>query len=356
LEMGGTSCKVDIPTFRCLGIVSREKGFVGIEARTNVEIQFLNGGGCAAIDTTELPKQLWDTSSQPIILAYKFLDPRLFIHLDVKKHADVSVLIAVVEEAHVVITQTTEGRILTKLVAQVRNTQQQFLRITMPEGSNVWSTVVSNRPVKPAQDGKEIMIPMQKTTDQNINQSGKGGNSFRVEFVYFQETKKTMKGRGRLNFELPKLDLPVNDLFISLYLPQEFRYGEFDGDLKEIQYFSKTPLSHVSSVAYDVPNQRFAAPQMQQMAYSNIGSNVSNYDEDLSYNIEAFAEKSSDYGRPKAAAVLPVQIDIPTQGKLFHFEQLLVSTDSKLKIFVDYKEQAAKGCCKRRRIGGCIIL
>jgi len=318
--MGGTSCKVTIPTFRCMGIVSREKGFVGIEARTNVEIQFLNGGGCAAIDTTELPKQLWDTSSQPIILAYKFLDPRLFIHLDVKKHADVSVLIAVVEEAHVVITQTTEGRILTKLVAQVRNTQQQFLRITMPEGSNVWSTVVSNRPVKPAQDGKEIMIPMQKTTDQNINQSGKGGESFRVEFVYFQETKNTMKGRGSLNFELPKLDLPVNDLFISLYLPQEFRYGEFDGDLKEIHCFSKTPLSHVSSVAYDVTNnnKRFAAPQMQQMAYSNVasygGSSASSYS---SSSVGDWT--SSSYGRPKAGAVLPVQIDIPTQGKLFFF-------------------------------------
>jgi len=167
----------------------------------------------------------------------------------------------------------------------------------------------------------------------------KSGNSFRVEFVYFQETKKTMKGRGHVRFELPKLDLPVNDLFISIYLPENFRYAEFDGDLKEIQRFSKTPLSHTSSSSgtYD-----YQPPQSQMMM-----SNVSYEDQYMgeSYRV-----------RKNVACVLPVQIDIPTQGKLFMFEQLLVSIESKLQLQVEYREQNIKGCCKRRRLGGCLIM
>jgi len=128
LDMGGTSSKVYVPVFRNLGVVSREKGFLGIEARTNVEVEFLEGDGIQPVDTSELPPQIWEAAGQPVILGYKFLDPSISVHLEVKKHADVGVLIAVIEDAHIVMTQTAEGRLLTKVALLVRNTQKQFLR------------------------------------------------------------------------------------------------------------------------------------------------------------------------------------------------------------------------------------
>jgi len=80
----------------------------------------------------------------------------------------VDVLIAVVESAHVSVTQTEEGRVLSKLVAVVRNSQKQFLRIGTPGNSDVWSTVVAGQPVKPARDGEGlVMVPLQKSSGQD---------------------------------------------------------------------------------------------------------------------------------------------------------------------------------------------
>ena len=50
------------------------------------------------------------------------------------------VLIAVVEAMHVRTTATSEGRLLTQVVARMKNTQKQFLRARLPAAAEVWST------------------------------------------------------------------------------------------------------------------------------------------------------------------------------------------------------------------------
>jgi len=357
LEITGTTVKLDVPTFRSVGVVSREKGFIGVEARTNVEVQFVKGGGFATLDTSELPKSMWDKARDPIVLAYKFIDPRIFLQLEVTKHIDVNVLIAVIEEAHVVITQTEEGRVLTKLIANVRNTHQQFLRITMPKNCSVWSTTVGDAPVKPAQDGDMTMIPMQKTDSASAS-SGKQGSTFRIEFVYFFDSKESMKSRTSLFYELPKTDLPINHLFVSLYLPTDYYYGEFGGGLKERTGWSKSPpaiISYNTGVARQTQQQvQMQLPRGRGGGY--VASNVlmrraslsaSMLDDDTLPQLQV-QQASDNQNRTKALGVLPVKIDIPTSGTLYFFEQLLVSEGSPLSISVDFRrvgKRRGRTCC-----------
>ena len=63
----------------------------------------------------------------PILLGYKFLLPGFELALDVKKHADVDVLIAVIDAAFFTATQCDDGSIIHRLTLQVRNTQKQYL-------------------------------------------------------------------------------------------------------------------------------------------------------------------------------------------------------------------------------------
>jgi len=336
--MKATSCDVGMPVFKCLGPVSRDQGLIGIEARTNVELQYLQSEGLAFIDTSELSGPWWQRSSNPLLLAYKFLDANFTLALKVKKHGDVGVLIAVIESAHVTMTQTEEGRMITRMVASVRNTQKQFLRVAIPKDSDVWTAVVGSRAVKPARDDDgKLMIPLQKTTRQEDEQAAKH-TLFTVELVYFQSMDR-MNGWGRLNFQLPEVDLPNNKLFVSIWLPPAYIYGEFEGDVKEVEtsYFSSSP-PHASSVEDD--------GRTVQMVTNPLVSQV--------------RQPMMDQKRPdrvpgsKGMGVLPVKVDVPTNGTEFKFEQLLVSSAA-LRLTVDYR-RLRQGCCQRRRLDACSIL
>ena len=71
------------------------------------------------IDIDELPSSFQERSQNPILLAYKYLVPNYQLSLSVKKHGDVEVLIAAVDAAHFVVTQTDEGRVMQQLIMKV---------------------------------------------------------------------------------------------------------------------------------------------------------------------------------------------------------------------------------------------
>jgi len=92
LEMPSESTNdILVPRLQALGI-NREKGFVGVEARTNVEINEAHTRGLGRIGTSELPAELVSKSPNPILLAYKFLQGgETLLKLNIKKHKDVRV-------------------------------------------------------------------------------------------------------------------------------------------------------------------------------------------------------------------------------------------------------------------------
>jgi hypothetical protein len=94
VELGFTTGCVALPQFKALH-VSREKGFVGIEARTNVELSEHLLDGMSRIGTNELPEKLYQLAQNPLLLAYKWLGnthQSSKIEIMVKKHDDVCAL------------------------------------------------------------------------------------------------------------------------------------------------------------------------------------------------------------------------------------------------------------------------
>lgn len=90
-------------------------------------------------------------------------------------------LIAVIDSGFMTATVSDEGLAMFRLLLLVRNTQKQYVRISVPQECEIWSTrkllrvnhmsvtdviaVVAGTAVKPAQseDGK-IMIPLLKSS------------------------------------------------------------------------------------------------------------------------------------------------------------------------------------------------
>jgi hypothetical protein len=69
---------------------------------------------------------VFDLASNPLLFGYKFLQPGYELVLDVKKHADVGVLIAVIDAAHFTAALSEEGSVMYKLLLSVKNTQKQY--------------------------------------------------------------------------------------------------------------------------------------------------------------------------------------------------------------------------------------
>lgn len=247
MQLEGTSCKFETPCFSHVHeAISREKGLIAMQANTSVEVD--QEGDCVSItpiDVEELPSSVRGRASNPILLAYKYLRPDYSLSLSVKKHGDIDVLVAACDVASFTSTVTDETKVMTRIILSCRNTQKQYVRIGIPTDCEVWSTAVAGQAVKPARDTttNELMIPLLKSSAAQGEQKQA---SFAVEVIYVRDSPRDTSGKpvpmteGQLALHFPKVDLPLNKLFVSVNLPDGYDYEDAEGDLKAVDYFSGT--------------------------------------------------------------------------------------------------------------------
>ncbi|KJE95791.1 hypothetical protein CAOG_08955 [Capsaspora owczarzaki ATCC 30864] len=394
-QLPATSCKFVVPTFRHVrGPVSREKGTLAVEATTSVEVEQVPGGavGVGLLDVAELPASLKTRAANPILLAYKFLTPTYEIELDVKKHADVDVLMASIDSAQFDATVTDEGKTMYRLAFEIRNTQKQYLRITLPADGEVWSTTVGDKAVKPARDNLtgELLIPLQKLGGPEdepsrgaLDVSGAtsdpaGYTSFSVEFMYVRHPRagdsaampdpkqgkagesglaapsstlsmtrrglgaqpsapvpalSPMQRAGELVLQFPPVDVPINILQVSCWLPQDYVYGEFEGDIKEVHRFSR--VSKISQPRSKPSRAKKDSKMDYQMDKMKKGGGLG----------------SLSFGG-KRKGIVPVKVDMVKSGTEFKFEKLLV-VHQPIRLAVEYLKQSKKG--RRELDAKCVI-
>ncbi|KAM9962300.1 hypothetical protein ACTFIR_005206 [Dictyostelium discoideum] len=343
IEMDSTSGTINISKgIRCSGIeISREKGYLAVESTANVEVESLTRDNLTLIDKSELPLELVSMSSGPLLLSYKFLVPKYALSFKVIKHQDLPVLVAFCPSAHFTATCSSEGAMLTKCLFTIRNEQQQYIRVTIPHQFEIWSTIVSKKAVKPAIDDQGcLMIPLNKSSGTSSGVQ----KTFKVELVYKHTRDFEFLNAGTFGVVFPQIDIPISTLSISLYLPTDYKYGEFTGNAKEIFRFSNdqtndaddndfeglgAPNSYSSNV---MPQQAFI-PQQQQQRQSYI----SNVAQPQLSSFDTNEDSSS-----QMMGLKPIKVNIPTTGQHFKLEQLLVIS-TEIKLQVPYKMK--KSCC-----------
>ncbi|MBN1944636.1 MAG: hypothetical protein JW797_03125 [Bradymonadales bacterium] len=266
--------EVPIPLLRVEG-AEVEQGRVAIEALSAVEVQPSRTQNLSTVDVNELPQQLILRTTNPILLAFKYVQsvPTPELALRITHHREIEVQAAAIDTASYRTLITRDGFAVTTATFIVRNSRQQFLRVHLPEGAEVWSTFVNGQPEAPAlasssepEGPAEVLI--------NIINSAQG---FPVEIVYANRLQE-LGSHGKIDLTLPTPDMVVTQTTWDLYLPDHLRYGEPEGDLVLVE--SAIP---------------FAGP-----------------------------EASQDLGRSRAAAsaVQPIQIRVPESGLRFRFEKL----------------------------------
>ncbi|MCM8797497.1 MAG: hypothetical protein NC923_06470 [Candidatus Omnitrophica bacterium] len=270
-KIGDGSVVAEIPAVKVVG-VEREKGFFGLAESTNVELAVNKIDNATAI-------------------------------VEVAKHEELPVLITAIDSAEYVSLQTEEGKILTRAVYQVRNNVKQFVHLILPKDTKLWSAFVAGKPVKPAKDKNgTILIPLEKSSF-----SGENLTQFPVEIVYLSKAHG-MGWVGGLKLILPKTDIPTSSLNWSLYLPQDFIYFNFGGNVKQ------TTMTDAARGLTDGYRRR------------KMGGNASEGRQIIPSQAASLEELKEDVVRfSQAAGALPIKIDIPKEGKRYTFSKLLVT-------------------------------
>ncbi|MFA5165116.1 MAG: hypothetical protein WC481_06090 [Candidatus Omnitrophota bacterium] len=299
------SIVAQLPVIKPLG-VERNKGFIGIASESNTELKVDKLEKASAIDVKELPPSIWDRSASPILLAFKYLNDDYNIQVEVTKHEEIPVLIAAVDQANYVTLMTDEGKCLTKAVFQLRNNVKQFLKLTLPEGATLWSSMVSGVPVKPAKDKEgHVLIPLEKSQLR-----GQDLTQITVEIVYLEKGRK-MGFVGRVGLDLPKADIPTNEIYWTVFLPKEFNYFGFGGDVKRTEEPGML-VSAVQVASAPLARARSDSYKMQQQ----------------------LEEKVMDEVSQKGA--LPIKIDVPQVGKAYRFTKLLLAESEGAHLSASY--------------------
>ncbi|MEZ4430694.1 MAG: hypothetical protein R3A51_23705, partial [Nannocystaceae bacterium] len=302
--IGDGDVKLAAPIVVPLG-VERSKGWVGVESRGNIEIAGGAVKGATTVDVRSLPAAILGITPQPVLLGYKYLGDGVAVPLVVSHHADIDVLVTLLDQTRARTMWTREGRRLTSVKYQIRNNRRQFLRLKLPEKAELWSASVGGRAVQPAKaaDGR-VMIPLVRS------QAADGAlAAFEVEVVYVENGKATPdNGRGTFKATLPVPDAPSTYVAWTVFAPPKTKVKQrsIDGNLR-----------HVDDLSNPIPEEDM------------------NYIETATPQVQADAQVQVDTGAMGEGAV-PVPVSLPLQGKEVHFEKLL-ALDETLTIEFDYR-------------------
>jgi len=222
---------LSLPVTRVLG-AERDQGYIGIEARTTIEIRKTASLAMlpkvTAVDVSDLPAELTGLAKRPILLAFRYLEPPLDppLELDVLRHADVPVLNAVIDAVTGTTVLTNDGSSVTCLDMILKNNGAQYLEARTASGTEILATAIDGAPVIASTRGSDTcLIPIGTGVA-----AAAGKNGFPVRLVY----KLPAPASGlwyRMNAALPALGFDIMRLDWRIYAPDRYDLLAFASNL-----------------------------------------------------------------------------------------------------------------------------
>ncbi len=280
--MAGVAASNPVPTVSVAG-AEVEHGRVAVEALTAVEVQATRTDQLSGLDINELPQQLVLKTTNPILLAYRYVQAKkpVALALKITRHQEIQVQVAAIEQATYSTLFTRDGLAVTTARLQVRNSRRQFLRLDLPADSQVWSVFVNGKPEKPAfaKEGVDGSREDKEATAILIRMIN-SAEGFPVEVVYATPVTD-IASFGQVSGHLPRPDMVVTQTRWDLFLPAGPHYLTPDSSMDLVSAGRRV-------------NPRLAGAETLL--------------------------KGADSARPQMGQ--PLRIVVPTQGIHFAFEKL----------------------------------
>jgi len=227
-----------------------------------------------------------------------------------------------IEEARYDILMSSDGKELVQVRYAVRNNQRNFLKVSLPAGSSVWSVTLGGRPMRPGQspDGS-LLLPLEKS------RGGEDAPAFVVELMYV--TKATAwQDKGKESLTLPAVDLPISRTGLLFYYPPMFKVTTEPGTFRTEEYQApvSTALAPSTGGVIDI-GAASAIPVQKQLDRAEQFAQLQNNDDKEKKDatqalLDSFKAKSM---AGKVTGILPVNVDFPAFGPSIYLVSELTS-------------------------------
>jgi hypothetical protein len=335
------SNEIEFNGFEVLGSV-RETGFVGIEKKSAAEAEIVGNKDIDVVDIQELPLELVNMSTRPLILGLRYLRHPFSLTLKVTKHEELPMVNTVIDNASVMSVFLPEGKVISRVIYTMRNTGKQFLELSLPPDAEIWSLYVGGRREIPSKNNEgKFMIPLIRSV-----LSGEIVESFEVEFLYYYK-ENSLPFVGSKTILFPKADVVISKMLWSCYLPLEYRYVHFGGNVeKEDIATGIRPLLGGSRVftyedvnGYKQALESWEAPQQvedqkiqqtQSKLKSNFRLSSANEQADFLNQVRqeiGFAENLKRDRESGVTSVALFKIEVPTSGQLYRFAKTVIEDE-----------------------------
>ena len=341
----------------------RETGFIGIELKTSAEVKITESQGLEKVAVQKLPQALYNKSVKPLMYGFKYLKHPFSLVLDIKKHEKIAVPIATINSGSVVTLFTEDGKVVHRLVYQVRNSAKQFLEIQLPEKADVWSVFVGNEPVESSINGEgKLLVPLIRSlsVDNRLD-------TFPVELIYCLVEKRFLPFSVR-KASLPAVDILTSQIIWSVYLPNDYAYLYFKSTLEKEEMirglnvfsgpqrqYDEKAMKEVSELdsneqgylvgdklkkAYrgkDYQSKFRNVPLQEEQLTSQVAAEL-----EFSGRLEGLAQQALPPAGPSgggtSTGVLPIHIQVPTGGQVYRFAKTIITTEDPLTMTVIYAQ------------------
>jgi hypothetical protein len=341
----------------------RETGSIGIELNTSAEVIAAESEGLEKVAVEKLPRILYNKSVKPLILGFKYLKHPYSLVLDIHKHEKISVPVATINSASAVTLFTEDGKVVHRLVYQVRNSAKQFLEMQLPDKADVWSVFVANEPVESSINSQgKLLVPLIRSRSVNNRL-----DTFPVEIIYCL-VEERFSPVGMQTSSLPAVDLLISQLIWSVYLPNDYAYIYFRSTLEKeemirglnilsgpLRQYDELAMKEVSQFT-DERSQEIKSDQLKKAYkgkdYMSSFRNLPLKEEQLSNQVHAEFEfggrleglaQQGEAGIAVAkdktgTGILPIQIEIPTGGQVYRFAKTIIKAEDPLTVSVIYTQ------------------
>ncbi len=121
--------------------------------------------GLLALEPGEVPAEYRLFFDQPVLAAYRYSARPFDLKLALSPLAQGDSLAQVVDRASLTTHISKEGQALTDVRYLVKSRGNPNFRVTLPEGTELWSATVNGAAVVPVMDGKSNLIPLPQHAD-----------------------------------------------------------------------------------------------------------------------------------------------------------------------------------------------
>ncbi|MBZ0165604.1 MAG: hypothetical protein K8I00_02275, partial [Candidatus Omnitrophica bacterium] len=204
--------------------VSNDTGYLVLEASKNTEISS-EKQGLSEVETYEIPAWPAYKPSNRIIESLRYFTQPYIFRMAVKRMEELPVLAALIKSETLAYTFDTESQIFFEGTYIIRNTNQQFLEIILPEHFMFWGATVEGTGIKPRKGSdRQLYIPLPVDNAGDIRLQLTGQVPKMGGFGIFD----------RMKVQSPRLGLPVLESTVLVYYPPDYSLLNVKGNFEKL--------------------------------------------------------------------------------------------------------------------------